>query len=464
MVPRRRDLFIFLLTLTLLLVAVFAPPLPGLSPKGQRMVGIMLVAAILWITEWIPMPATGLMVMLLQPLLQAMPAAEVFASFGNPAIFFLLGSLMLAAAVEKHGLHRRFALRALAIFDRGPRLFVFGVMVIGALLSFAMEEHAVAALLLPILMHILTTMRLIPRRSNFGAAVMLSLTLGTSIGSWGTLLGGARNPLTVGFLANTMGYKVTFLSWMRMSLPVVLLALPLVWFTLIKLFPPEVQAQELQLARAEVAREVQELGAMRPGERGTLLVFLTTVALWLGLSRTLGVAVIAMIGASLLFLLRLVNWEDIESRVNWGIILLYGGAITLGIGLERTGAAEWIASGIFLLSGGNPYVALLVLILFAFMLTSMMSNTAAVALLLPIALGLAFKIPGFSPIAAAFAVALSGGGGFLLVTATPSAAIAYSSGYFGTRDLMRAGIWAIGICVGVIFLVANTYWRLIGLW
>ncbi len=461
---RRRELFILSGAFFILLLASFAPPLPGLSPSGQRMVGIMLIAVIFWITEVIPLPVTGLLVMLLQPLLGAMTAAEVFANFGNPAVFFLLGSLMLASAVEKHGLHRRVALWALAYFERSPRWFIFGVMAVGALLSFAIEEHAVAALLLPILMHILVTMRLIPRQSNFGKATMLALTYGTSIGSWGTLLGGARNPLTVGFLSEMFGYEVTFLGWMRMSFPVVLFSLPLVWLILIKLFPPEVQAGELQRAREEVSREVRRLGPLRRPEWLTLGVYLLTIGMWMGLSSHLGVAVVAMIGATLLFLLRLVSWEDIESRVNWGIILLYGGAITLGIGLERTGAAEWLARGLLFLAGDSPYLALLIVIIFAFLLTEMMSNTAAVALMLPIGLGLARSIPGLSPIATSFVIALSGGGAFLLVTATPSAAIAYSSGYFSPRDLLRTGLWTVVLCVGVIFLVATTYWRFIGLW
>jgi len=452
------------LALFLLLSATFLPPPPGLSKEGARMLGIMLTAVVLWIAEPIPLPVTGLLVMFLQPLLGIMRAGEVFAAFGNKAVFFLLGSLMLAAAVEKHGLHRRIALRVLSWFERSPRLFVLGVMVVGAGLSFALEEHAVAALLLPILMHILVTMKLIPRRSNFGIATMLALTYGTSIGSWGTLLGGARNPLTVGFLSEVMDYNVTFLGWMKMSFPVVLLSLPLTWLVLVRTFPPEVRPAELQLAREEVAREVRELGPLGRMEWLTLGVYLITVGLWMGLSARLGVAVIAMIGATMLFLLRLVNWEDVEERVNWGLILLYGGAITMGIGLERTGAAEWIASGLTLLSLGKPYLALFVLIASGFLLTQMMSNTAAVALLLPIGLGLALKIPGLSPIAATFAIALSGGGAFLLITATPGAAIAYSSGYFSPRDLLRTGAWAGIICLVVIFLIAVSYWRFIGLW
>jgi len=462
--PQQGRLISLLLALFLLLAAILLPPPPGLSREGARMVGIMLTAVVLWIAEPIPLPVTGLLVMFLQPLLGVMQAGEVFAGFGNKAVFFLLGSLMLAAAVEKHGLHRRVALRVLSWFERSPKLFVLGVMVVGAALSLGLGEHAVAALLLPILMHILVTMRLIPRRSNFGIATMLALTYGTSIGSWGTLLGGARNPLTVGFLSEVMGYNVTFLGWMRMSLPVVLISLPLAWLVLIKFFPPEVQATELQLAREEVAREVRELGPLGRPAWLTLGVYLITVGLWMGLSARLGVAVIAMIGATLLFLLRLVSWEDVEERVNWGIILLYGGAITMGIGLERTGAAEWIATGLTVLSLGKPYLALLVLTISGFILTQMMSNTAAVALLLPIGLGLALKIPGLSPIAASFAIALSGGGAFLLITATPGAAIAYSSGYFSPRDLLRSGAGAGGICLLVIFLAALSYWRFIGIW
>ncbi len=422
------------------------------------------MAVVLWITEVIPLPATGLLIMILQPLLGVTGAENVFSSFGNKAVFFLLGSLTLAAAIDKHNLHRRAALKAFTYFEYGPKRFVFGVMVVGAALSFGIPEHAVAALLLPILMHILISMELVPRESNFGILTMLALTYGTSIGSWGTLLGGARNPLTVGFLEGTLGYSVTFLDWIKMSFPAVIIMLPLAWLILVKLFPPEVDANDLKEARAEMAKESGQMEAMQREGKLTLAVYGITILMWMTLSETLGVAVISIIGASLLFPLGIVNWGDVEERVNWGLILLYGGAITMGVSIGETGAGEWLAGGIVYLSGDSPYLGLIIILLIGFLLTSAMSNTAAVALLLPVGLALAGGITGLSPIATSFLIALAGGGAFMLVTASPNVAIAYSSGYFSPRDLLKSGIWLVAVTGAVLLLISITYWRFIGLW
>lgn len=446
------------------ILTLLLPTPPGLGRDGQVMIGILLMAVVLWISEVIPLPATGLLIIILQPLLGVMKSGKVFSSFGNKAIFFLLGSLTLAAAIEKHGLHRRAALKALTYFEYGPRRFILGVMIVGAVLSFGIPEHAVAALLLPILMHILTSMELVPRESNFGILTMLALTYGTSIGSWGTLLGGARNPLTVGFLGETLGYNVTFLDWMKMSFPAVVLMVPLSWFILLKLFPPEVDHQDLKKTQDEMIEDSRKLGKMRREEKLTLAIYGFTILMWLTLSEVLGVAVIACFGASLLFPLGIVDWRDVEERVNWGLILLYGGAITMGVSIGKTGAGKWLAGGIVYLAGNNIYLGLIFILFIGFLLTSAMSNTAAVALLLPIGLALAGEISGLSPIAISFLIALSGGGAFMLVTASPSVTIAYSSGYFSPRDLLKCGGWLVLVTGVVLFVISITYWRFIGLW
>jgi len=169
--------------------------------------------------------------------------------------------------------------------------------------------------------------------------------------------------------------------------------------------------------------------------------------------------VIALMGSMLLFFTGSLSWKDVEERVPWGIILLYGGAITLGVSMKETGAAGWITEGVVSVIGSNPYAIILVLILLTIVMTNFISNTAAVAMLLPIGFAIATEIPGVSPLFAAMAIALSGGLAFVLVIATPGNAITYSSGYFSVRDLLRAGVIANLACIGVLFVVAVVYWR-----
>ena len=453
----RKNIFFIVLAFSIIAISYLAPTPKGLTHEGQVMIGILIMAAILWITESIPLAVTGLLIMIIQPILHILPPAEVFSSFGNQAVFFLIGAFIIASAIEKHGLHRRIALRFLSFFEQSPRLLTLGIMLSCAFLSFVMPEHGVAALFLPIVISILIVMKIVPKESNFGKVSMLSVAFGCSIGSLGTLIGGARNPLAVGVLSD-IGINITFFEWMIYSMPVVIIALPLVWLVLQFSFPIEIK--DISAARREINNQVRIAGKMKRNEFLVLSILIITIILWILFSSHLyfGLAVIAILGSILLFLTGTINWSDVEKRVPWGIILLYGGAITLGIGIQKTGAGTWIANALFKIAGVDPYLVLLIMIVLTILLTNLMSNIGAVAILLPIGLAIATEIPGISPLLSSMIIALSGGLAFMLVIATPGNAITYSSGYFSTKDLFKAGSISNVLCIVIIFIVATVYW------
>jgi sodium-dependent dicarboxylate transporter 2/3/5 len=456
--PKKSSYFFILFAFFIVFLSYVLPTPQGLSHEGQIMIGILVMAAILWITEPMPLAVTSLLIMILQPLLGVMPAGDVFASFGNKAVFFLIGAFILAAAIEKHGLHRRIALRFLRFFENRPKFFTFGIMTSCAFLSFVMPEHGVAALFLPIIASILIATKVVPRQSNFGKISMLCIAYGCSIGSLGTLVGGARNPLTIGILADlTHPINVTFFNWCLYSMPVVFITLPLVWLVLVFSFP--IELKDISDAKKEIDRQVTSEGKIRIHELIVLGILILTICLWILFSsyQYFGLAAIAILSGVLLFFSGCISWSDVEQRVPWGIILLYGGAITLGIGIQNTGAGAWLAELIFNMVGDNMYVVILMMILFTILLTNVMSNVGAVAILLPIGIAVADKI-GFSPLLSSMIIALCGGLAFMLVIGTPGNAIAYSSGYFSTRDLFKAGVVANVICIGIIFCVAIFYW------
>lgn len=452
-----RDLFFIVVAFSLIPIFYFLPSPSGLSHSGQLMIGILLMAGILWITEPVPLAITGLLIMIIQPLLGVIPAQEVFSSFGNQAVFFLIGAFILAGAIEKHGIHRRIALKFLSWFGKNPRVFTFGIMISCAFLSFIMPEHGVAALFLPIGTSILIGMKIVPKKSNFGKVSMLCIAYGCSIGSLGTLIGGARNPFTIGMLAER-GITITFFDWMKYSIPVVLIALPLVWIVLQISFPIEIK--DINRAKRWINTQVSLAGKMKKKEIIVTLILSLTIFLWIFLSspKYFGLAVIAILGSVLLFFCGSISWKDVEERVPWGIILLYGGAITLGIGMQKTNLSTWIANLLFNTVGSDPLLVILMLVIITILLTNVMSNIGAVAILLPIGLGVATEIQGISPVLASMVIALSGGLAFMLVIATPGNAITYSSGYFSTRDLLKAGSIANILCIAIIFLVAIFYW------
>jgi sodium-dependent dicarboxylate transporter 2/3/5 len=455
-----QNITLIALAFVIVLLFYFLPSQEGLPHDAQVMIGILIMGGILWSTEPIPLPITGLLIMIIQPLLGVMSSKEVFSSFGNQAVFFLIGAFILAAAIEKHGLHRRIALRLLSFFEKDPKILSLGIMTSCVFLSFIMPEHGVAALFLPIVVSILVTMKIPPRKSNFGKICMLSVAYGCSIGSLGTLVGGARNPLTIGILSELdPPILVSFIDWMIYSVPIVLIALPVVWFILQFSFPIELDS--IISAKREINNQVSKAGHMSNYELLITIILFLTIVLWVFFSSSqyFGLAVIALISSMLLFLSGCITWKDIEKRVPWGIILMYGGAITLSIGMQRTGAGAWIAHQLFTITGHHIILVVLGLIIFTILLTNVMSNVGAVAILLPIGISLASEIPSISPLFASMIVALSGGLAFMFVVATPGNAITYSSGYFSTKDLFRAGVFANVLCILIIFVIALVYWR-----
>ena len=454
---KNRDIFFIILAFSIVAIFYLAPNPTGLTHNGQVMIGILIMAAILWITEPIPLAVTGLLIMIIQPILHVLPPADIFSSFGNQAVFFLIGAFIIAAAIEKHGLHRRIALRFLSHFDENPKMFTLGIMVTCAFLSFVMPAHGVAALFLPIVLSILIAMKVVPKQSNFGKISMIAVAYGCSIGSLGTLIGGARNLLIVGILSKELGINVTFIDWMIYSMPIVLISLPLVWLVLQFSFP--IELKDITRAKNEITNQVMKAGRISGKELQVLFILGITVFLWIFFSNSIyfGLAVIAIFGAILLFLAGCISWKDVENRVPWGIILLYGGAITLGISIQQTGAGEWIANQLIQTAGVNIYVVILVIIIFTALLTNIMSNIGAVALLLPIGIAIAPELSA-SPLFISMIIAISGGLAFMLVVSTPGNAITYSSGYFSTRDLFKAGVLANIICIVIVFTVAVVYW------
>jgi len=456
-----RDLSVFAIAFSVLALTLILPTPEGLSRSGFSMLGLLFMAMLLWIMEPIPLSATALLVMVLQALLNIRETSDVFSSFGNKAVFFLIGTFIITAGLEAHNVHKRFALRFLHYFGNSPRQMTFGIFFISMLLPFGMPEHGVVALLMPITVQILVAMKLIPGQSNFGKVCMLSIGYGATIGSLATLMGGARNPLTIGFLKETQGIDVSFLEWIRISLPIVLISGITVWYILYKTFPLE--DVDLTKAKEFIVKDVRKLGPMTGDQLKVIGIFIITVVGWVFFSHIVGLAVIALIGAVLMFLTEAVSWEDVESRMHWGIILLYGGAITMGVSLKETGAAAWIADQFMNVVGTNELLIILILIIAAMLLTQAMSNAAAVATLLPIGLGIALEA-GLPPLMTSMLIGLSGGLAFMFVIATPGYAITYSSGYYSMRDLLKAGVLANIACIIIVFLVATTYWRYIGVW
>jgi len=446
----------------LLLLVILWPSPEGLENDAQMMFGVLVFAASLFVLQPIPLGLGGMMVLLMPLILGVSTPAKVFSTFGNSAVFFLIGAFVIAAAIEKTSLHKRVSLLFLRISGRSPRMFILATMVTGATLSMIMPEHGVIVLIIPVLMFILVGMGLIGLDSNFARGVMIGAAYGCSIGSIITPLGGARNPLTIAFL-DSQGVGISFLEWMIMTGPIAVVSILLVWLTLILVFPPEIgsleQGQEL------VRKEVEELEPPTITHSAITVVLLITIVCWMVLPQYFGVnlSVIALIGGIAMVMVGGIKWEDIEGKIPWGIILLYGGAISMGVHLADSGGAEWLADQLLSLTAGSVLVTLVLLVLLTKLLTEVMSNTAAVSILLPIAYGVSIGA-GLPPELTCMLVGISGGLAFMFLISTPGNLISYSTGYFGQKDLIKVGFAANLITILVVLVMAYTYWKLLGVW
>ena len=454
-----RNIILLLAFLIFFLFLHFFKP-EGLSPEGQKALAIFLLCLILWMTNVIPLAVTSLMAIVLLPLLGVLDTKTAFSLFGNPAVFFILGAFILAAALMKSGLSTRLALFFLTRIKKSPGSLLLGVILSSTFLAFWMPEHAVAALMFPLVLEVASSLDLKPKESSYGKALFISLAWGAVIGGVATFLGGARNPLAIGMLWEEFSLKISFLEWMIATVPIVV-AMVFLAYGFIRLFF-KIDIESIASAEKKLQERIHQLGRMSKREKIIGLIMVATVICWMTLSNTIGLANIAILSAVSLFLFNVVPWKEIEEYVNWGVILMYGGAISLGFALDHTQAAAWLAKNALSSSKVTPFVFIIVITFIAKFLTEGISNVATVAILLPLGFALG-QTYGISPIIVVYAVAIPAGLAFSLPMGTPPNAICYASGYYRISDLIKAGLVLNVISWLLFLLMVKLYWPLIGL-
>lgn len=460
--------FVISLGLFVLGVAVWGPRWDeaGLSLEGQKAIGVFVFCLIFWMTQPIPLAMTSLLVFALVPLLGIAKAGDVFALFGSNTVFFILGALILAGGFVKSGLSRRMAVLFLASFGKTPGRLLLGILLSSAFLACLMPEHGVAALLFPVALQIAQSLNLDPGRSNFGKALFFALAWGSIIGGITTFLGGARNPLALELyqqFVNKNGlpadHMVSFVEWMAAAIPVTLAMLFFAYIVLRFLYPSEIQ--DVKPAHDLLEVQIREMGPLTLDEIKVGAVYILTVIGWIvsgyhgDLSGNL--AIIAILGAASLSLLGTMNWKDCQQHVNWGVILMYAGAIALGKTLDGADGGKWLVQSFLSGHDYGPVFLLAGVMAISKLLTEGISNAAAVTIILPLALELGLEA-GIPLITIVYAVAIPCGLVFCLPMGTPPMAICYDSGYFRIRDSLSSGLILNVISWLVVLLAALYYW------
>jgi sodium-dependent dicarboxylate transporter 2/3/5 len=457
----RRQLWIALLLGIFAFLLGLAPP-QGLTTAGWGTLCVFALCATLYATALLPLAITSLLAIALVPMLDILGARETYAFFGSKVVFFILGAFMLSAAMSASGLSERAATGFVRRFGRTPRRLILSIFLLCALGSTVMSEHAVAVMVFPIVRDIARALDLRQPDSNTGRGIFFGMFWGCVIGGSLTVLGGGRGPLAIGILEEATKHTLTvsFVDYSLFALPMVIVLMATGYWLLRHRFPPEIDSTAKALT--ELEDRLRRMGKVTPREAVVGLVLVLTIGLWAIAGEDYGLANIALVSMAALFALGAVQWRDVQEHVDWGLVVMYGGAICLGSTMERTGAALWLTERVFEGVSVGPESLMMLIALGGAVATEFMSNSAVVAMLLPPALSLAEQ-QGIDLRAMTMAVVLPTNFAFLLPIATPVAALAWTSGYFTPRTVVINGLVLNLFAWLAMALLIYVWWPVIGL-
>lgn len=448
---------------------LLAPPPGGMEAPAWAMVAVAAWMVLWWLTEALPLPATALLPLVLMPLLDLRDIAGTAQRYANPLVFLFLGGFLIAAALQRVGLHRRIALNLVALMGAEPGRIVLGFMLATAFLSMWISNTATAILMFAVALPVIAEVgRNAPEAEQpFGVALMLAIAYAASIGGVATLIGTPPNALLAGFLAETTGRRIGFGQWMLIGLPVTAVMLPVAWLWLTRLAHP-LGRLSLDAAGASIRAERAALAPMDKAERFVALVFAATATGWIlrapleaATGLALDDAMIAIAGALVLFAVPVLTADgrrplDWAATVDlpWGILLLFGGGLALADGFGASGLAASIGAAVGGIAVPVPLLVLAVLVAIVF-LTEVTSNTASTATFLPILAAVALGL-GLDPLVLTVPVAMGASMAFMMPVATPPNAIVFAYEGLDLRDMVRAGVAMNILAVAVIYATLAT--------
>ncbi|MDC4206834.1 MAG: DASS family sodium-coupled anion symporter [Candidatus Manganitrophus sp.] len=446
-------------------VMLMIPVPEGLTPVGMKALALVVVAFIFFMTEPVPLPGVALFIAVSQVLLGLEKPTGVAQSFMSDSVFFIMGSLMIAAAIVKQNLDKRIALAIVRL--TGPRIerIVLGLVSVSAVIASFIGEHTVSAMMLPVGVALIKfTSDDRKKVKNLSILLMLSIAYGAMIAAIGTPSGGARNAIMLAYWKELFGLNLTYFQWVVAAYPIILLEIPFVAYLLYRSFSPEVK--DLSPAISALRAKVEEEGKLTRQDWVTIGIFLITVVMWMTISDQIGLGITALIGVLLFMVAGVVRWEDLNNNVNWGTILVYGGAISLGIMMKQSGVAEWIAKSFLTwvepigIHQGVPLLAAMSLL--TVVLSSFMSSGATVGMLGPITLQIA-SLSGTSIVQAGFVTVISTSFVYLTSVASPACNIIYGGGYLNRTDFLKAGWKLVLVSFLLLLLISAGYWRMLGI-
>lgn len=453
-----------LLIIVLIIAGVFTShlltPPEGLEPLGLRMLFIALAAALLWMTEAIPIGVTGLLIIFLQAISGILPLTQGLAYIAHPVNAVVLVGYLLASALGRTGMDRRISLTIISKMGEKTDRLMLGIMISTAFLSMWISNTATTAIMVPIAVGILTMTGAKKLESNFGRAMLIGIAFAANIGGMGTPTGTPANPIAIALLDSLAGIKLSFLDWTIRALPIVILLIPIAWFILKTVYPPEIKVVEGGLD--VVKRQLKEMGPPKPEEKKVMMLFISAIILWL-LDSFLPLSgdwlyIVAVFLTIFLVLPKVgfMTWKEAQREIGWDVLFLVGGGLSMGAGLKATGAITYVANILSASVGQMPEGLALALVsaITGLGITIFCSLSGTATTFVPIAIGLALSF-GWNPVAFAVVGGLSSSFAFLLPANAAPNAVAYGAGYFKTSDMFKAGIILIICSIIVIGIMSG---------
>lgn len=441
----------------------------GITDNGLRALAIAGLMITLWISEALPMPVVALLPIILFPLLKIATLKATVSPYAHEVIFLFMGGFMLGLAIEKWNLHRRIALNIIRITGTSGDRIVLGFILATGLLSMWLSNTATTMMMFPIALSVIHVMKENHRgegnMANFSLTIMLSIAYASNIGGIATIVGTPPNVSYVGHVRSALGYEIGFIDWMIICTPMsVLLLFSLYWVMVKWLFPSRIRSDAS--TKEFIRAELNKLGPMSVAESRVLLVFLATAFLWIfrdlinkyQSAVDLDDNIIAVMCAVALFICpsgmnkgkiieddptqedndsgSLLEWKD-TSRMAWGILLLFGGGITLANALENGGLikqlGEWLAQ-----FGGNPFLLILSVVVISIFISEVMSNIAQVIVFAPVLTAMAQALH-MNPLLLGIPMTLAASCASMLPMGTPPNAIVFASGHIKLKQMTKAG-------------------------
>lgn len=436
-----------------------------LSREGKAAVGLFLMAAIWWVFEVVPIGITGITIGVTQALFLIRPAKIAFGDFLDPSVWFIIGSIVIGMSFARTGLTKRMAYRMLLMVGERTNRIYLGSFVMTALLTLVMAHTAVAAAVFPLLMAIYSLYGEDDKPTKFGKGLFIGMAFVAGAGSIITLLGAARGAVALGFYRDITGRDISFFELSYYMFLIGAIMVPILWGLIMVMFKPEKKTIPGLMKR--VTDLNANLGKITRTEKLTLMiVFATIITMSLrsfipGLDQVSKSAII-LVSTIMFFAFKILNIKDLE-EIPWNIVLLFGGAMSIGFCLWQTGAASWMAiQWLVVLQNAHWLIFVLGIAFFVLVMTNLIMNVAAIAISLPVALVLAPYL-GVAPEVILFASLAAAGMPFLLLVGAAPNAIAYESKQFTTGQFFVAGIPATILLMIVLALFVWIIWPAMGM-